>query len=113
MNLSGEKDKQKQIGSKKKKQYLNKEQKNRKNSITCYYTNTDSLLNKKGELKVIINSCQPDILMITETLPKNIKSPPTKAEFMIDNYELYYNHDDSNCHRGVCIYIHHRLKIVK
>ncbi len=48
--------------------------------------------------------------MITESLPKHTKSPPSKAEFSLENYELYYNHEDDNCHRGVCIYIHHSLK---
>ena len=89
---------------------MDRKQKNRKNSLMCYYTNTDSLLNKRHELKVIISTHKPDVLMITETLPKNASTPPDKAEFAIDNYELYYNHEDSNCHRGVCIYVHQSLK---
>ncbi len=48
--------------------------------------------------------------MITESLPKHAKTPPSKAELTLDNYELYYNHEDNDCHRGVCIYIHHSLK---
>lgn len=35
------------------------------------YTNTDSLLNKRSELDVVISVIDPDIIAITETLQKN------------------------------------------
>ena len=39
--------------------------------MRCMYTNTDSLLNKRSELDVVISVIDPDIIAITETLQKN------------------------------------------
>ena len=46
-----------------------------RNSINCndfdiFYTNADSLLNKRDNLNVFISGNEPDVILITEVLPK-------------------------------------------
>ncbi|MEO1006802.1 MAG: hypothetical protein AAFW67_13345, partial [Cyanobacteria bacterium J06638_38] len=50
------------------------------NHSKVMYTNADSLSNKFNELLAIINSDKPDMICITETLPK------------VGNIDLYQNH---------------------
>ena len=64
--------------------------------MSCYYSNADSLKNKKQELELIIAAHKPDIVIITELLPKNCDVPPTETEFAIKNYSLFSNIDDKN-----------------
>ena len=56
------------------------------------------------ELKGILQKEDPDIATIVECLPKYTKSPIQKSELEIKGYELHWNVDHSNCHRGICIY---------
>ena len=41
--------------------------------LLCMYTNVDSLFNKKEELLARVNALNPDIIGITEVLPKYCK----------------------------------------
>ncbi len=75
-----------------------------KSSLNCYYTNADSLLNKIGELTTLATLTEPDLIMITEALPKNVQTAVQESELKIDGYELYTNLDELSCRRGVCIY---------
>ena len=75
-----------------------------KPSLICYYTNADSLSNKIGELSTSIVLTKPDIIMITETLPKNVQTAVQESELKIDGYDLFSNLDELSCRRGVCIY---------
>ena len=43
------------------------------NKLKCYYTNADCLLNKIDELEVVISIENPDITIVTEIFPKNMK----------------------------------------
>ena len=81
--------------------------------MSCYYTNADSLTNKKQELELIIAAHRPDIVIITELLPKNCDVSPTESEFSIKNYSIFSNIDDENCKRGVCVYIKDCLRATK
>ena len=74
------------------------------------YTNCDSLLNKRDELDVLICSHKPQIVLLTEILPKNSLNTPEKCEFNIVGYECYI---PSFVHgRGVAIYVHETLESV-
>ena len=37
------------------------------NQLTCYFTNIQSLLNKRGEVQATIDDLKPDIIGITES----------------------------------------------
>ena len=50
-------------------------------SLTVFYTNADNLINKRNELYHSIASVKPEIICITEILPKNASLP-------IDDWEL-------------------------
>ena len=46
----------------------------------------DTLSNKKHKLSIVINDYNPDVLIITEILPKNCETMPTESEYQIKNY---------------------------
>ncbi len=78
--------------------------------LKCYYTNADSLLNKVNELIALATLKEPDVIMITESLPKNVQSPVQESELSIgDGYDLFSNLDEPSCSRGVCIYVKKHL----
>jgi hypothetical protein len=60
-------------------------------SLKCIYTNADSFLNKFDEFKqrYVSESKKPDIIAITEVLPKNMRYTVNKAELDIEGYELF------------------------
>ena len=79
-------------------------------SISILYTNCDSLLNKRDDLEVLICCFKPNIILLTEILPKNCLNPPEKCEFNILGYECYipsFKHG-----RGVAIFVHEPLESV-
>ena len=67
----------------------------------------DSILNKRDELLELIENKSPSIILITETMPKNIKGHVDKSELEIKNYDLFIN---ENPVRGVAIYTHQSLQ---
>lgn len=64
-------------------------------------------MNKLDELRqrVAINS--PDIIVITETLPKTRDCRPSPAELAIQGYKIYHNEDSGG--RGIAIYAANNL----
>ena len=50
-------------------------------NLTVFYTNADNLINKRNELYHSIASVKPEIICITEILPKNASLP-------VDDWEL-------------------------
>ena len=83
--------------------------------ITVLYTNADQFLNKINDLEMLIAGSEPDLMLITEILPKNHLYPINKASLMIPGYLLYLNFDpDSDITptldiRGVGIFISNTL----
>ena len=75
------------------------------------YTNADQLLNKIDDLKMLIADDNPDVIMVTEVIPKAQKNPIPDVLLNIEGYELYKNFKevDSNLgasgRRGVAIYV--------
>ena len=87
----------------------------RKDFLTCFYTNADQLTNKKDDLITSIADCEPDIIAITEVLPKVCVQDITSQIFSIPGYSLHNNFDDSmsNKPRGIIIYTKNYLPTEK
>lgn len=73
-----------------------------KNDFLLLYSNVDSLMSKREELCKLAHEIKPDIICLTETLPKNkhVKIDVVK-EFNIPKYNLFTN---ENAKRGIAIY---------
>ena len=70
------------------------------------YTNIDTYLNKREELHFRLQQEQPDILCLTEILPKaNVHF--NACEYEIPNYTFFTNTDHK---RGVAIYVKSHLR---
>ena len=79
------------------------------NSLLVFYSNVDQLMNKRTELQSYITKNNPDIIQLTEVLPKRI-NPKNKVdieqEFNLQGYNMFYN---ENPKRGTIIYINENL----
>ncbi|KAK3757931.1 hypothetical protein RRG08_058245 [Elysia crispata] len=74
-----------------------------KDSITCLYTNADSLSNKRIELDTMIEIHRPAIIGIVEVKPKNSRFEIQECEIAIPGYDTFHNLDKSG--RDVCLHI--------
>ena len=74
------------------------------------YSNIDSLLNKRRLLDVRIAQEDPDLILLTEILPKRCKTPVEESELKINGYDLHSNISYKSCKRGVLIYSKIHLK---
>lgn len=86
------------------------------NGLTCIYTNADSFMNKYDEMKLLyINSDKtaPDIIMITEVLPKNSRYKLIKAEFLLNGYDMPPDSFPPEEGRGILIYVKQALNAVE
>ena len=61
-----------------------------KQDMKMMYTNADSLLNKLPELQVVLDETKPDVLAVTEILPKNASTPPREVEYQIPGYNQMF-----------------------
>ena len=78
---------------------------NNSEKISIYYTNCDSVLNKREELTLEIDNFDPDIIVLTEIFPKSIVSTEIlKQELKIEGYDLLLGKVTEKS-RGVCIYV--------
>jgi hypothetical protein len=75
--------------------------------LSCFYTNADQLPTKMTELKSRLETMQrrPDIIAITEVMPKNARHPYTPQEFQINGYTVHANNLQDRGNRGILIYI--------
>ena len=79
--------------------------------MKCLYSNADQLLNKMEDLKMVIASENPDIMMFTEVIPKAQKNPIFEAQLTVPGYVPYINFNCSDQNlgasgkRGVAIYV--------
>ena len=78
-------------------------------TLSIWYTNADTLHNKKTELYTRI-TCEdsPDAIIVTEALPKTHGSGIGFPELQMDGYNLYHN--DTTQGRGIVIYVRKSLK---
>ena len=58
---------------------------NKAKTMKCMYTNADNMMNKRCELLANIEAFKPDIIAITETLPKNRSECIQAAELEISD----------------------------
>ncbi|MES9905329.1 MAG: reverse transcriptase domain-containing protein [Sedimenticola sp.] len=69
------------------------------------YTNADNLINKMEELATLVKLERPDIIGITETLPKHQINKTIIEQLFIPGYELYTSNPENYNGRGVVIYV--------
>ena len=87
-----------------------------KYGLSCLYSNVDQLLNKIEDLRMMIASSEPDIIMLTEVIPKAQKNPILETQIKLNGYDVHKNFEytDENLGssgiRGVVIYVKENLK---
>ena len=85
------------------------------NCLDILYTNADQFSNKRDDLCMAITNKEPDIILITEVLPKAHCHTISKAGLSLQGYTIFTNFDfDSSTHktdgiRGVAIFVSHKL----
>ena len=62
--------------------------KKKSKGLQCLYTNTDTLSNKRKELKANIATLKPDIIAITEIYPKN-HNDTQSVELQLDDFDCF------------------------
>ena len=67
--------------------------------LACFYTNADSLLNKRSELTAILSSAKTDVIAITEVYPKT-HIDVDKSALELEDYDCFLSGQTG---RGVCI----------
>ena len=78
------------------------------NKLKIYYTNCDCFTKSKiNDLEVINKSTKPDIICLTEVLPKRSLLTYTAEMYNLDGYLMV-----TSClkARGICLYCNPRLK---
>ena len=66
------------------------------NSLKVLYTNADQFLNKRDDFLLHIAGNEPDVIMITEVLPKVQPSFISDVQLQISGYNLFTNFE-LNC----------------
>ena len=75
------------------------------------YTNIDQFLNKRDDLCMLIAGNEPDLILLSEVIPKAQVIPISPATLSLPNYAMYLNFDPTNDNlgrsgcRGICIFI--------
>ena len=86
-------------------------------NLQVLYTNADQFLNKMEDLKTFIAGDEPDIIIITEVIPKAQANPIDAPLLEIDGYKPHVNFDISKTNlgasgiRGVAIYVRDDLNV--
>ena len=61
--------------------------------MSVFYTNTDQFLNKRDELLLVITDDEPDVIVLSEVLPKVLKYPINPVCMVLPNYNMYLSFD--------------------
>jgi len=81
--------------------------------LNILYTNIDQLLNKRDDLEMAIAGNEPDIILITEILPKARWNTLSTARLSLNGYSSIFNFDPDSTHsssvRGMGIYVSEKL----
>ena len=80
-------------------------------NIKSLYTNADSLLNKRDELRAQIEIHKPSIIGIVEIKPKNLRFNVEECEIGIQGYHAFHNLSSEG--RGTCLWIEDSLRPVE
>ncbi len=81
------------------------------NKIKVLYTNAAQFPNNMHELLTNIGIFKPDVIMITEVLPKNSETKTTKTFINIKGYELYTNIEQEGNNWGIALYVSNNLTV--
>ena len=79
--------------------------------MSFLYTNADQLPNKMEELKCLIAGREPDIIIITEVIPKAQGQALPRVRMKLDGYSEFFNFEPENDalgmsgKRGIVIYV--------
>jgi exonuclease III len=73
--------------------------------LKCFYTNADSLMNKRSELLATIEDERLDVICVTEILPKNPVAEIQPVELHIEGFDCFINLQTAQCHRGVAVWV--------
>ena len=81
--------------------------------FTILYTNADGLINKRQELKLLLNSLKdrPDIVAVTEILPKSPIQQLLPSEFKLEGYKVFFLGLDNKKSRGILFYVAMNLEV--
>ena len=83
------------------------------------YTNIDQLPNKRDDLLMAISDSKPDIIVLTEVIPKAQRHPIDLARISIPEYTLHVNFEPNRANlgtsgkRGIGICTRDRLSATK
>ena len=83
------------------------------------YTNADQLVNKRYDLEMMIADNKPDVMLITEVIPKGQVNPITSALLKVEGYDCILNFDPEKPDlgasgiRGVAIYYKESLSVTE
>jgi hypothetical protein len=78
--------------------------------LKFFYTNADQFLNKRDDLVAVIAGNEPDVILVTEVIPKSQSNPISSALLHVDGYEPHLNFENRKENlgasgiRGVAIY---------
>ena len=78
------------------------------------YTNIDQFINKRDDLCMLIAGDEPDLILLTEVIPKAQVHPIPPATLSLPDYTLYVNFDPTEANlgrggsRGICIFVRSR-----
>ena len=87
-----------------------KSRKNDKSSLVYLSTNADVLTNKMEELVDVVKEYQPDVIGVSEVLPKNFREQIYANQFIIDGYDMIpHPNIEENKGRGSILYIRSNL----
>ena len=78
--------------------------------LPCIYTNADQFLNKRHELKTLIEMRKPLVIGSTEINYKSLNHAIEEAEISLEGYVLYHNLQEQHTRRGICLWIHNSIK---
>ena len=85
-------------------------------NINLLYTNIEQLPNKRDDLLMAISDSKPDIIVLTEVIPKAQRHPIDLATISIPeyvNFELNIADSGTSGKRGIGIYTRDRLSATK
>jgi len=80
--------------------------------LDVMYTNIDCITNKKAEFLAIIDETHPDIIVTTETKPKNPRFHMTKTDLHVDGYNLFTNVEEEGV-RGIAVHTKNDLNVME
>ena len=80
-------------------------------TLRVFYTNADSLKNKVKELETRALLDKPEIIIVTEALPKFMLGKLQECELKMLGYSLITNFEDNQCKRGIAVYYNHEISV--